>query len=65
MSSNAARFCPYCLTALVGLVVLLSIPGLATSATPFGNTGLLLLGIPLVSAVLRRVLLGAARDART
>jgi hypothetical protein len=63
MSSSTNRFCPYCLTALVGLVVLMSIPGLAGTVTPFGKTGVLLLGVPMISALLRRLMLGATRRA--
>ncbi|PIV33444.1 MAG: hypothetical protein COS34_07660 [Lysobacterales bacterium CG02_land_8_20_14_3_00_62_12] len=56
MRANTWMRCPYCLTALIGAVVLLAIPGLAGSVTPIGAPWIGLLLIPIGSALLRRLL---------
>lgn len=56
MSPAMNRFCPYCLSALIGLVILIGIPELAEVTTPFGKMSLLLLWVPLLSACVRHAL---------
>ncbi len=53
MSPRTTGFCPYCLSALIGVVILLGIPQLADVNTPFGKASLLLFWIPLLSACVR------------
>lgn len=60
MSNQRSRFCPYCLTALIGAACLLGIPDLASTKTPFGFAGLWLFWLPVACAVLRKGLLFVA-----
>ncbi|WP_146152078.1 hypothetical protein [Ahniella affigens] len=54
----AARLrCPYCFWFLLGLGLMVSVPGLAHTETPVGALWLWLVLVPLASALLRRVLL--------
>lgn len=50
------NYCPYCLSAFFGAVVLLSVPGLAGASTPLGAPWVGLLLTPLGSALLRKLL---------
>ncbi len=61
MPRSSSVFCPLCLLALLGMAILLAVPGLAAVETPFGSAGLLLLWVPLVSALLRQAMLRSAR----
>lgn len=56
MSPKSNRFCPYCFSALVGVVILIGIPQLADFTTPFGKASLILFWIPLISACIRSVI---------
>lgn len=49
--------CPYCVWFLLGLVLLMSAPGLAATQTPVGALWLWLAVLPIGSALLRRVLM--------
>lgn len=49
--------CPYCLWFLLGVVLLVSAPGLAKTETPVGSLWLWLAILPMGSALLRRLLL--------
>mgnify|MGYP000340490712 CR=1 FL=1 len=60
MSPRTNRFCPYCLSALIGVVILMGIPQLADVTTPFGKASLLLFWIPLLSACIRTAIRHAA-----
>ncbi len=61
MSSQHSRFCPFCVTALVGSTFLLVLPGLADISTPVGSTGFLLFWLPSACAALRQYFLHIAR----
>lgn len=61
MSSQLNRFCPYCLSALIGAVVFAILPEQAFSITPLGPLWLWLLAIPLGAAALKRVLMRSAQ----
>lgn len=49
--------CPYCVWFLLGLGLMVSMPGLGAVQTPVGALWLWLLLLPLASALLRRLLL--------
>lgn len=61
MLTNLRNACPYCLLALVGLTLLICIPGMASQTTPVGQLGLWMLWVPILSAALRAGLLRMAR----
>jgi hypothetical protein len=61
MSTQRSRFCPYCLTALIGVACLLGMPDLAGARTPIGYAGLWLFWLPVACALLRKGMLLAAR----
>jgi hypothetical protein len=60
MNKSPSHFCPLCVLALLGLVVLLGVPGLASVQTPLGPASVLVLWIPLLSALLRQGMLRTA-----
>jgi hypothetical protein len=65
MTSQRSRFCPYCLTALIGTAFLLGIPELASAQTPLGQGSLWLFWLPSGCALLRQGLLRLAQTKTT
>ncbi len=61
MPKSSSAVCPLCLLALLGIAILLGVPGLAAIETPLGSAGLLLLWVPLLSALIRQTMLRSAR----
>lgn len=63
-SKSATVSCPYCLWLVSGLVACIAWPGLGSGMTPIGPTWLVLLVVPFLSAVLRRVIMTDRPPAR-
>ena len=51
----STSFCPYCIWAACGLVILLTFPDLTAVAGSVGPLWLWLVAIPVASALLRRI----------
>jgi hypothetical protein len=61
MAFVTKRFCPYCSSALIGLMVMLGVPGLSDVTTPLGKFSVLMFWVPLASAVIRHGILRVTR----